>query len=402
MSETSAAVADPVRSPGGIFSLAEIVLILLRYRFCLEVAGAVALVLSAATVFLIPNQYTARASILTPQQNAAGGLALLAQAGSAGGAASAASALGLKNPNDLYVAMLHSSSVEQAMVERLHLRERYHKALLSQACKKLESHSSVDSTAKDGLIRIAWRDGDPRFAAEAANAYIEELRRFSGTLAVTEAAQRRLFFETQLAGTKNELNKAEDALKAAQQKSGMVEPDSQSRVVIESAAVLRAHAAAKQVQIEAMRQFAAEQNPELLVAERELAGLRAQLAAMGAGAGGGDLVLPRGNLPEASLEYLRRLRDVKYNETAYGLLAQQLEVAKVDEARQGVLIQVVDPATVPDRKSFPPRLLIIVGSVFLVLVLTSLFLILRESLRVVLRDPWLREKIEQWKVPDVA
>jgi uncharacterized protein involved in exopolysaccharide biosynthesis len=195
------------------------------------------------------------------------------------------------------------------------------------------------------------------------NAYVDEFKKFSATLAVTEASQRRLFFEQQLTQAKDNLAKAEEELKGTEQKTGLIQLDAQARVTIQLIADLRAQVAAKEAQISAMRAYATGENSGLQMAEQELAGLRAQEEKMGAaGEGTTNALIPKGNMQESEIEYVRKVRDVKYYETIFDLLARQYEVAKVDEARQGAILQVVDKAVVPDARSFPKRTLIVLGA----------------------------------------
>ena len=316
------------------------------------------------TSLLLPIRYTASTSILPPQQGSSAGAALMAQLGNLGSAASLASgSLGLKNPNDLQVAMLKSRTVEDAMLDRFHLIDLYKSKHRSDARKKFENFVDIDNGSKDGLIRISITDGDPRRAADIANGYVQEFKRFSATLAVTEASQRRLFFEQQLSQAKDNLAHAEEELKKTELKTGLIQLDSQARATIELIADLRAQIAAKEVQISSMRSFATGENPDLQLAEQELAGLKSQEEKMGAASEDAtNALLPKGNMQEASLEYIQRLRDVKYFETIFDLLARQYEVARVDEARQGSTVQVVDPAIIPDRRSSPQRTLIVLGA----------------------------------------
>jgi uncharacterized protein involved in exopolysaccharide biosynthesis len=278
---------------------------------------------------------------------------MLAQLGNMGALASMSGGLGIKNPNDLQVSLLKSHSVEDAMVMRFHLKELYHRRYLSTARRRWERRTSIDNGLKDGLIRLSVTDSDPRRAADLANGWVEEYRRLTATLAVTEASQRRLFFERELNGARDELAKAEDNLQQTEQRTGVLEMDGQARAMIASAAVLHAQIASKQVEIRAMREFAAAQNPDLVRAQQELSGMEAQLAAMDVSKdhGAGDLEMPKGKLTQAGLDYARALRETKYREAMYELLTRQYEVARVEEARQGALVQVVDPALVPDRPS---------------------------------------------------
>jgi uncharacterized protein involved in exopolysaccharide biosynthesis len=278
--------------------------------------------------------------------------------------ASAAGGLGIKNPNDQQVALLKSRTVEDAMVARFHLQARYRRKYLSAARKRWEQVTNVENGLKDGLIRISVTDQDPRQAAEMANAWVEEYRRFTATLAITEASQRRLFFERELGAAHQDLARAEADMQRTEQRTGVIEIESQARAMIASAAALRGQLAAKQVEIRAMRQFAADRNPDLVRAEQELTEMEGQLAAMDAASdrSSGDLIAPKGTVTEAGLEYTRALREVKYRETVQDLLTRQYEGARVDEARQGAQVQIVDPAVVPDRPTSHYRLWIALGA----------------------------------------
>jgi len=301
---------------------------------------------------LLPNHYTATVVILPPQQTTSTAAAMMAQMGNMGGIASMAGAgLGMKNPNDQQVALLKSRKVEDAMVERFGLLELYHRKYLSTARKRWEKRTEVDNGLKDGLIRISVTDSDPRRAAEMANGWVEEYQRFTATIALTEASQRRLFYERELNVAHADLAHAEEDLKQTELRTGVIDIEGQDRSMIATAAVLRGQLAAKQIEIRAMREFAAEQNPDLQRAEQQAAGMEGQLAAMDAATDrkSGDLIAPKGTVTQSGLDFARSLREVKYRETVQDLLMRQYEGARVDEARQGALIQVVDPAIVPDR-----------------------------------------------------
>jgi uncharacterized protein involved in exopolysaccharide biosynthesis len=266
----------------------------------------------------------------------------------------------LKNPNDLAIAFLKSRNVEEAMVKDFDLMKRYEKKRMSDARKAFEDHCTIENNLKDGLLRISITDKDPQRAAEMTNTYVEEYKAFSAKFAVSEASQRRLFFEQQLEQAKDDLAKAEEAMKTAEQAGGMIQLDSQARALIETGVTLKAQIAAKEVEIRRLSLFATDNNPDLTAAKEQLAELQRQLNQLSGSQGKLDasLIVPLGRLPAAGLDYIRKLRDVKYRELLFELLARQFEAAKLDEAREGSLIQVVDRAEVPDRKSFP-RLTII-------------------------------------------
>jgi len=335
-----------------------------RKRTVLRVTAAFA-VLAIIVSLILPVRYIASVTLLPPQESSSMGVAMASQLGNLGGvAALAGGSLGLKNPNDRHVAMLQSRTVEDAMVQRYGLMQEYHKRYLSDARKAFQDHTTVDGSGKDGLIHISVEDQSPNRAAELANGYVDQYRDLSQNLAITEASQRRLFFQRELEQAKNNLANAEVALEQTEQKTGVIQPDSQARALIESAATLRAQITAREVQIEGMQTYATGQNSELIQAQQELAGLRAQLAKLGGSedSSGSEVLIPKGLVPQAGMEYVRRLRDVKYYETIFDILARQFELAKLDEAKEGAVIQVVDPAIPPDRKSSPKRTLIVIGA----------------------------------------
>jgi uncharacterized protein involved in exopolysaccharide biosynthesis len=289
--------------------------------------------------------------------------------------------------------MLKSRTVEDAMIQHFGLMEEYHEHYLSDARKHFENEATVDGSGKDGLIHISVEARDPKRAAELANGYVDQFRMLSQHLAITEASQRRLFFEHQLEEAKDNLINAEEALKETEQKTGVIQLDSQARALIESAASLRAQVAAKEVQVQGLETYATDENPQLIQAQRELSSMRTQLAGLGgSGDASGSLIVPKGKVPAAGLEYVRRYREVKYNETIFEILARQFEMAKLDEAKQGALIQVVDSAIPPDRRSSPKRGVIVVAASVVGLMFACLFALLLATYERIKRDPQSRQK----------
>lgn len=321
---------------------------------------------------LLPNWYVATTKILPPQQNQSSALSLLGQLGGLAGTAS--QALGLKNPSDTYVAMLKSRTIADRLVERFSLKTIYDESLLSDTRKKLAAYSTI-TAGRDGLITIEVEDKDPKRAADMANAYVEELQFLSGHLAVTEASQRRVFFEGQLNKAKNDLAASEVELKKFTQEAGLVNPPGQISLSVAAAAALRGQIAAKEIQLSAMRTFATDANPELKRTLQELNGLRAELGKMEKDAAGvkGDVMVPFGKAPEVGLEYVRRYRDTKYHETLYEAVAKQYEIARIDEARDAAIVQILDAAIPADKKTRPKRALITIGFGFVAFLLASVF-----------------------------
>jgi len=378
-------------------SLLDLLIVLARNRRRILLTTIVTVLIALLLAMVLPVKYTATTSILPPDRGSSAGSALLSQLGVLSQLASGSSgnSLGLKNPNDLEIALLKSRTVEDAMVNRFHLMELYHKKRMSQARDKLEKIVDIKNSTKDPLIYISATDPDPQRATDMANGYVQEFKRLSGTLAVTEASQRRLFFEDQLRLAKDNLANAEEDLKRTEQKTGFIQLDSQTRAAIEAAATLRAQVAAKQVQLSALRSWATGENAQVKTAEGELEELQHQLAKIGASANGSAPVLQNGALEQEGLEYVRKLRDVKYYETIFELLARQLEVAKVDEARQGATIQVVDVAVKPDHHSFPKRTLMLLGSIVLGLIIGIVWAFVAEGARRLSHNPEERARLQE-------
>ncbi|MEC5207075.1 tyrosine-protein kinase Etk/Wzc [Vogesella perlucida] len=315
------------------------------------VCGAAALVIALS----IPSIFTARSSVMPPQQQSSG---LAAALGSLGALAGVGGGSALKNPNDLYVGILKSQNVADNLIKRFDLKMRYEVETITEARLVLEKIVSIQS-AKSGLIEIAVEDKDPAFAAKLANAYVDELKRVNQNLAVTDAAKRRFFFERQVKDVRADLVSAESRLEQLQKSTGLILPEGQVSGVIKATADLKARIAAKEVQLATMRSFATDKNPDFIRTQEELTALKAQLQQFSSvGHDEAGLLPGSARLPEKGLAYIRALREVKYQEALLEVMAKQYELARMEEARDSSLIQVLDVATPPDRKSGPKRAMI--------------------------------------------
>ena len=324
-------------------------------------------VLAAAAVacgvaFLIPVKYTAQTVILTPQQAQSSLVSMAQLAGVASGGMSGLSLLsgfGLRNPSDLYIGILESRTIADGIIKKFDLKQVYGDRDFYAARKHLARNTTI-SAGKDTLIRIRVEDHDAKRSADLANAYVEELSRQNSTVALTEASQRRLFFETQLAKEKDLLANAEIALRDTQQVTGLVVPTGQAEAIIRSVSQLRAEILSREAQVEAMKLYVADDNPKFQIVKRELGTLQAELAKLERGNHtSGTPEVPTSQLPQAGLEYIRKYRDVKYHEALFEVLSKQYEAARLDEAKAGPMVQVIDKAVVPERRSWPPRTILI-------------------------------------------
>lgn len=336
-------------------SLLEVLIVLAEHKKVIIVMPVLIGLLSVVYALWLPNVYTATTKILPPQQSQSVAFALTGQVGAAGGLASGIA--GLRNPNDVYVAMLKSRTLADRLSKRFGLMVRYdvdnrYPSLIYDA---LAGATKIGS-GKDGIITIEVDDKEPKFAAELANAFVDELVTFTSEFALTEASQRRLFFERQFAWAREKLVKAEAAARQALQTGGLVKVDEQGRAMMEVTSRLRGQIAVKGVEIRAMQTFAAERNPDLQRAQKELESLKHELARIEGVAGAkASIDNPRAQGGES----LHLLRDVKYHEVVVDLLARQYELARVDEAKDASIIQVIDKAIEPDRKSKPNRRMIV-------------------------------------------
>ena len=348
------------QSPPDELTFLDILIALVRHGKNIAKAVGAATLAALIIAFILPAKYEAGAKFLPPSQNQGSAGMLLSQLAGVSGAASLMSgALNIKNPSDVYVAMLKSRTIQDRLIDKFDLRKLYGKRTYTDARKKLEDNTDI-TTGKEGVITLKVEDRDPKRAKALADAYVTELLSLSETLAISDASQRRKYFERELEQEKGRLADAEVELKKTQQSTGMIVPTEQARAVVGGIAQVRGMIAAKEVQIAAMRGYATEQNPQLAQAQRELQGLREQLRQMEKDQPGdtGSLV-PVGKMPEASLEFLRKYRDFKYHETLYELIAKQYELARLDEAKDVALIQVLDSPVEPDKRSKPLRAVII-------------------------------------------
>lgn len=376
---TGAAGAAPVNktaAPAGdggisILDILQVVAENLRLLILLPLAlGLIAL----GITFLIKPSYTAVVKFLPPQQQASAASSMLQSLGALGGLAGAAS--GLKNPADQYVAFLKTNTVRDALVDRFQLMDRYQAKLRQDARSSLTTNTKIQ-TGKENIISIDVDDADPKFAADLANAYVEELGAMLNVMAVTEAQQRRIFFEKQLGQAKDNLIKAEQTLAASGISVSAL--NANPGTAFEGPARVRAQVTAQEVKIASMRSYLTPSAPEYRQAVAELNALRSQLKKAeeqqqpASGSGGTD--------------YIANYREFKYQEALFELFSKQFEVAKIDESREGAVIQVVDKAQVPETKSKPKKALIAVGVTLVSGFLLLIFVFLRHAMRAEARNP---------------
>jgi len=331
------------------------------------------LALGYSSFFITPT-FTANTQFLPPQQQQGMAASVLAGLGGLAGAAA-----GLRSPADQYIAFLESRVIADRLIERFNLKAYYKAENMSQARTAIASSTRI-SSGKDGLIRIEVSHEDPATAAQLANAYVEELRELLSHLAVTEAQQRRVFFEKHLQQTQAALVKAEQALQATGVTAATLR--TQPAATVEALARLQAQVAAQEVRVASMRGYLTENAPEFRQALTELSALRAQMRRLE-----GPAQQTLGNENNAASEYIARVREFRYQETLLDLFVRQYEAARVDESREGAIIQVLDLAVPPDHKSSPKRALIAIVATLASGFALLLFVFIRQAVRNASTDP---------------
>lgn len=358
--ESSSRFSDD-EDDGPEVSVGELLAMLLRRWRLIASVFVVAALGGFGAATAIPNWYTARTLILPPQQQQSASAAALSQlgalAGLAGGIAS------VKSPADQYVALMQSVTVSDRIIDKFDLQAVYESKFRHDARSTLAGSVRIGVGKKDGLITVEVDDREPKRAAAMANAYVDALRQITNTLAVTEAQQRRVFFEQQLTQAKERLAGAQSALEDSGISQGAlkVEP----RAAAESYAQLRAQATAAEVRLQGMRQTLADSTPEVRQQLALLGALQAQVGRAERqydGRGGSD--------------YINKYREFKYRESLFDIFVRQYELAKVDESREGALIQVVDIAQTPERKAGPKRSLIALAVAMVSLVAVCLYVLI--------------------------
>ena len=388
MTDTPHTPAEPEDDEISLLDLLQTIVDNLR----LLVLGPLAVGLLALGIsFAIPPTFTAKTQFLPPQAQQSAAASMIASLGSLGGLAGAAA--GLKNPADQYVAYLKSVTLQDALIARFKLQERYEAKTKTDTRMALAGAVRVAS-GKDGLMSVEVDDKDPQFAADLANAHVEELRKLLGKLAVTEAQQRRLFFEKQLILAKDNLALAEVALKATGISSSVLKSNPVSAVA--AVAGLKAQVTAQEVKVGAMRGYLADTAPDFKQAMNELANLRSQLAKQEKDEPASNPTAGSANGKDVG-DYVTKYREYKYQETLFELFSKQFEIAKVDESREGAVIQVLDAAEPPERKSKPKKSMIAIMATLASGFALLLFVFIRQALRNANQDEEAAQKLSALK-----
>lgn len=373
-------------------NLLKMIVVLARSRRVIALSTLVTMLAVAVITLVIPVQYTGTAVILAPQ-SASSASAILSQLG--GGAASSLTSLipeglegGFRSPGETYVGILSSRTVADELIAKFNLQKLYKNKTLVDTRKSLARHTQVQ-TSKGWLISITVDDHSAQRAADMANYYVDVLYRMNQHLALSQSSQRRAFLEQQVAAETEALNNAEVEFKHLQEATGVIQLSGQADATLRTIALLRAELVNRELQLQQLRSVATENNENVSSLETSIAALREQLVKAEKGnsdSGTADYFLPAGKVPAAGLEYVRKVRQLRYHEALYETLSKQYEIARIDEAKSAPLLQVVDRAIAVDKRAWPPRTLLVL--------LSGLISALFVSIYILLKDTWKRAAIE--------
>lgn len=363
--------------------------VLLDERFTLLRFAACGLVLSTLIAFTIPFSYESRTQLMPPDQDSGSGLmSLLAMTARSGGSLGmlAGDMLGLKTSGALFIGILRSHTVEDRIVEQFDLKSVYHARRMQDARRRLESNTEITEDRKSGIIGISVTDHSPQRASAIAQAYVAELDRLVAELNTSAAHRERVFLEGRLKAVKQDLDSSAKEFSQFASKNTAIDLKEQGKAMLEAAAILQGNLIAAQSELEGLRQIYADTNVRVHAVRARIEELQKKLAEIG----GGDLSVTADQgsqplypsirkLPLLGVTYAELYRNNKIQETVFELLTQQCELAKVQEAKETPSVKVLDLAKVPERKSFPPRLMLMLIGTFLTVLLGTVCVLVRAS-----------------------
>jgi uncharacterized protein involved in exopolysaccharide biosynthesis len=363
-------------------------------RGLLARTALIAFAVSLGIAFAIPKQYTAYTSIMPPDEGGGGGALLAALSGKAGGSLGglgslAGSLLGTHSTSSLFVDLLHSGTVSGHLIDRFDLMRVYRKRYKVDAAKYLAHHTTIVDDKKTGVVTITVVDEDPRRARDIAEAYLDELNQIVARTATSSARQERLFLERRLASVQADLERAQLDLSDFSSTHSTVDIKEQTRAMVDAAAKLQGQLVAEQAELGSLRQVYGDGNVRVRAAEssvgllrgelQKLSGTDARLAQGVAATDPNQLSPPLRQLPRLAVPYADLYRRVKVQETVYELLTQEYELARIQEAKDIPAVQVIDAPGIPEKKSFPPRLLVALGLTLVCEVAAAALLLMRKS-----------------------
>jgi len=388
--DTKKTDSQPPHPLPGLF---DYLLVIARYKKMIFFTTFGVAILAVLVTLLMPNIYTAKAMIVPSDDDKSGMGVLLSQLGGLVGMGGAAGgAITAKTTGNLYVTMLKSETIKDAIIDRFKLIDLYEAKYRADIYKTLDKIADISLGKKDGVITIMVDDKDPKRAADMANAYVEELGKLAAGLSMTGAGKNRLFLEKRIAEARADLSRAEDSLKSFQSRNKAISVTDQAQATIAGVAQLRAQLAIKEVELGTLKRQYTDTSQEVKTAKAMVSNLRAQIGGL-EGKGGGSSSIPSvGNMPQLGQEYMRLMREFKIQEAVVEMLTKQYEVSKLSEVKDLAPFQVLQKASVPERRTKPKRVKFVALAGMFTFVLTLLAVFSLESFRL-MNDA---EK-ERWK-----
>ena len=349
-----------MQQPDDEINLLELLLVIVQHKKMIILTCVITFVVACGITLLMPNIYTATARVLPPQEDSGG---LSSMLGSMGGLASLAGISTGGGKGELYVGMLKSRTVSDAIIDRFNLIEHYDWDTRTGAYNELAGKAKFSLGKDDGIMTVSFEDKDPKLAADIVNAYIEELQKLNVKINLNNAGRERVFLEDRLNVVKKDLAKAEDALKDFQEKNKAIRIDDQASAIIGAIASLKGELASKEVELGVLLSSQTEQNPQVVALREGIIQIKEQISKMERSPqgkkGSDDIFLATSEVPELGVQYARLLRDFKVQETLFELLTKQYELAKINEEKNTTSIQVLDNAVPSDGKTKPNRFAIV-------------------------------------------
>jgi len=373
--------------------------LLWEHRHMLARVTLISFAASLAIAFLIPKEYKSTASIMPPEQQSSGAMmlaALVSHTGSLGALGNLAGLAGGHASADLFVDLLHSGTVSEHLINRFDLQHVYRKRYRVDAAKHLARITNINVNKKSGVITIQVEDTSRERARDLAQGYLDELNQLVVKTNTSAARQERLFIEERLRSVQTALQDAELQLSQFSSKSSAFDIKEQTRAMVDAGARIEAELLVEQSGLQSLRQIYGDDNIRVRQSQARIANLQRELVNMkgapvstsagttndpgGDSTGKGDsveLYPPLRQLPGLGVSYTDLYRHVKVHENVFELLTQQYEMARIEEAKDVPVVNVIYAPGLAEKKSFPPRLLLTLLLTFVSLVVASVLVLAR-------------------------
>lgn len=373
--------------------LVEVILLLLANKRFIIKATFYTFLLSIVISLLLPNIYKSSAKILPPQS-----LSALPPQLSSAISDIPITIPGKTDYSALYSQLVKTNDVIDYAIEKNNLREVYKTKDKEETREKVLDNIIVETDKKSGIITISYLSKDPELSYKVVVSLLEGLKRLNDRLAITQASQKRLFYEQQLNNAKEALIRSEEELRRFQLKTGSIKIDEELKGVVEEISTIRARISANEVKLKVLQSYATPQNPEYKALLDETNALKEQLSKLQSRLpSDDDALLSTSKASRYGIEYIRKMREFKYNESLYEILLKQYEFAKLEEAKDPTIIQIIENPEIPLKKFKPKRRYIVVISTFVAFMLSILWVFIKTFIEELKKDESRYQKINEIK-----